>query len=149
VKKAYQSFALLAAIAVGLHVCWAQTPSPVRIQKAPAQVATNTITANDLNRLAAEQTRALEKQTPCLVMATTNRTFAHAMSYILADMAGHKPEKLPPEKGSTHSMVQLGVGVRVGAGARIMHATEIAGGVFGSNVSRDEPRGSAGGHLPG
>ncbi len=29
-------------------------------------------------------------------MAKTNKTFAQAMSYILAHMAGHKPDKLPP-----------------------------------------------------
>ena len=39
----------------------------------------------------------------------------------------------------------LGVdGAGDGIGARLMHATEIASGASGSNVSRDEPRESAG-----
>ena len=82
--------------AIGVHVCWAQPQPPVRIQKAPAPVATNTFSAEELNRMTAEQTRILEKQNPWIAEAKTNKTFAQAMSYILAEMAGHKLENLPP-----------------------------------------------------
>lgn len=77
------------------HVCWAQPQSPIRIQKAPAPAVTNRISTEELSRLAVEQNRMLEKQNPWLAIAKTNKIFAQAMNYILADMAGHKPEKLP------------------------------------------------------
>ena len=95
-KNVYLFIPLLIGIIFGAHVCWAEPRSPVRIQKAPAPVPTNNISADELNRLAAEQNRILEKQDPWLVIAKTNKVFAQAMNYVLADMAGHKPEKLPP-----------------------------------------------------
>lgn len=95
-RKVYRAFAVMVGTAVGLPICWAQLQSSVRIQKAPAPVITNEITVDALNRLAAEQTRVLEQRNPGLVMAKTNKTLAQAMSYILADMAGHRPDKLPP-----------------------------------------------------
>lgn len=42
-----------------------------------------------------EQNRMLEKQMPWMAMSKTNTHFARAVGYIVAEMAGHKPEKLP------------------------------------------------------
>jgi hypothetical protein len=95
-RNVYQSFWIIILITIGAHVCSAQPQPPVRIQKAPAPVGTNNISVEELNRIAAEQNKMLERQMPWMAMSKTNADFARAVGYIVAEMAGHKPEKLPP-----------------------------------------------------
>jgi hypothetical protein len=93
-RTVYGCIWLVMVTAISAQICCFAKQTPVRIQKAPAPPATN-ISTEELSRMAAEQNKMLEKQFPCMAMSKTNAIFARAAGYIVAEMAGHKPDKLP------------------------------------------------------